>query len=320
MRISEAEIMMLDSIDSTQEEAAAFDSSDELQATPAAMDTTPLGQDCMPRCDVMTMVRAYGNAYSDRGMSGKLQDVKKEGGNEASEKCVANALKWLANHQMPDGGWSFDLALCPVVPRPMPRLGKTGRSPQCGHRPGPAAVPRQRTDAQRQQEVQGHDQQRPDVPGQPDAIGPQGGALNEPGGNMYSHGIATIAICEAYAMTNDRNLLLPAKAALNFVASSQDPKGGGWRYQPREQGDTSILGWQLMALKSGQMAGLSHPAETSATRRRCFSIACRATAAPLRLSGARHGQRRHRGDRPALPHVSWLEERQSRRCSAACIG
>ena len=66
-------------------------------------------------------------------------------------------------------------------------------------------------------------------------IGTQRGALNEPGGNMYSHGIATIAICEAYAMTNDRKLLLPAKAALNFLASSQDPKGGGWRCQPRSR-------------------------------------------------------------------------------------
>jgi hypothetical protein len=76
---------------------------------------------------------------------------------------------------------------------------------------------------------------------------------------MYSHGIAAIAICEAYAMTNDRNLLIPARAALNFIVSSQDPKGGGWRYEPRQPGDTSMLGWQLMALKSGQMANLSVP-------------------------------------------------------------
>ena len=110
-------------------------------------------------------------------------------------------------------------------------------------------------------------------------ISPQGGALNEPGGNMYSHGIATIALCEAYAMTNDKNLLVPTRAALNFIVSAQDPKGGGWRYQPREKGDTSMLGWQLMALKSGQMAESHRPGTRSAERRRCSSTACRATAA-----------------------------------------
>jgi len=37
---------------------------------------------------------------------------------------------------------------------------------------------------------------------------------------------------------------------------AQDPVGGGWRYEPRQAGDTSAVGWQLMALKSGHMAYL----------------------------------------------------------------
>jgi len=80
--------------------------------------------------------------------------------------------------------------------------------------------------------------------------------MNEPGGNMYSHGIAAIAICEAYAMTGDKKLQTPAAAALNFITYAQDPSGGGWRYLPHDKGDTSVLGWQLMALKSGYMASL----------------------------------------------------------------
>ena len=32
--------------------------------------------------------------------------------------------------------------------------------------------------------------------------------------------------------------------------------GGGWRYAPRTAGDLSVTGWQVMALKSAQMAGL----------------------------------------------------------------
>jgi hypothetical protein len=43
---------------------------------------------------------------------------------------------------------------------------------------------------------------------------------------------------------------------LNFIMQAQDPHGGGWRYTPRQPGDTSAVGWQIMALKSGHMAYL----------------------------------------------------------------
>jgi hypothetical protein len=79
---------------------------------------------------------------------------------------------------------------------------------------------------------------------------------------MYGHGIATIAICEAYGMTGDAALRGPCERAIRFIVEAQDPKSGGWRYQPREPGDTSVVGWQVMALKSGQIAGLEVPAET----------------------------------------------------------
>jgi hypothetical protein len=88
------------------------------------------------------------------------------------------------------------------------------------------------------------------------------GSLVQSGGNMYSHGLGAITLCEAYAMTNDRKLMAPAQASLNFIVYAQDPVGGGWRYQPRQPGDTSVVGWQLMALKSGHMAYLQVPANT----------------------------------------------------------
>src|SRR5262249_38147433 len=50
--------------------------------------------------------------------------------------------------------------------------------------------------------------------------------------------------------------------AINFIEYAQDPGKGGWRYSPRSDSDTSVTGWQLMALKSGQMAGLSVKSET----------------------------------------------------------
>jgi hypothetical protein len=81
---------------------------------------------------------------------------------------------------------------------------------------------------------------------------------------LYSHGIASIALCEAYGMTRDPNLRQPAQRALDFVVASQHPTDGGWRYSPRQGSDTSVSGWQLMALKSGELAGLQVPAATYA--------------------------------------------------------
>jgi hypothetical protein len=81
------------------------------------------------------------------------------------------------------------------------------------------------------------------------------------GGSMYDHGLAAITLCEAYAMTGDPDLAGPAQASLNFIALAQC-RDGGWRYSKRDSsgGDTSVVGWQVMALKSGHMGHLMiHP-------------------------------------------------------------
>src|SRR5262249_19611983 len=82
------------------------------------------------------------------------------------------------------------------------------------------------------------------------------------GGGMYAHGLATIAICEAYGLTSDATLKRNAQAALDFIVKAQDQTRGGWRYSPRSDSDTSVTGWHLMALKSGQMSGLHVPMAT----------------------------------------------------------
>ena len=79
---------------------------------------------------------------------------------------------------------------------------------------------------------------------------------------LYSHAIASIALCEALGMTGDPELRGPAQSAIEFIENAQDRQFGGWRYEPGVGSDTSVAGWQLMALKSGELAGLKVKRDT----------------------------------------------------------
>ena len=48
---------------------------------------------------------------------------------------------------------------------------------------------------------------------------------------MYTHGQAAIVLCEAFAMTGDEELRVPAQKAIDFIVAAQY-NDGGWRYQP----------------------------------------------------------------------------------------
>ena len=79
---------------------------------------------------------------------------------------------------------------------------------------------------------------------------------------FYAHGIASLALCEAYGMTQDRDLRSAAQSALEFIIETQHKKRGGWRYTPQISSDTSVTGWMMMALKSGELSGLIVPQKT----------------------------------------------------------
>ncbi len=73
---------------------------------------------------------------------------------------------------------------------------------------------------------------------------------------MYEHGIATLALCEALQMKGDSELLKkPCQETINHIIYAQH-NDGGWGYHPKMPGDLSIVGWQVMALKSAVNAKL----------------------------------------------------------------
>ncbi|MBT5017481.1 MAG: terpene cyclase/mutase family protein [Planctomicrobium sp.] len=77
--------------------------------------------------------------------------------------------------------------------------------------------------------------------------------------HFYSHAQATIAFCEALALTNDDSLRASAEKGVRFLEAAQNPELGGWKYRPLNVdgiGDLSVTGWALMALHSARMANI----------------------------------------------------------------
>ena len=84
---------------------------------------------------------------------------------------------------------------------------------------------------------------------------------------MYCHAMATLAMCEAFALTGDERLRDPAERAVAFLVRGRARDGMAWRYLPgAPAGDTSILGWVVMGLKSAKEVGIPIPGEPAVRR------------------------------------------------------
>ncbi|HVX13382.1 MAG TPA: prenyltransferase/squalene oxidase repeat-containing protein [Pirellulales bacterium] len=182
------------------------------------------------------------------------------GATQASEDAVSRGLRWLQVHQRADGSWCFDLKQAPCEGRCSEggtEVSSTGATALA------LLAFLGRGETHFEGDYQDNVKRGLYYLTSHMLITSQGGDLRgEGGGTMYSHGIASIALCEAYAMTHDKTLEPFAQKAIDFIVTAQDPRGGGWRYVPGMPGDTTVSGWQIMALKSGQMAYLRVPYET----------------------------------------------------------
>jgi hypothetical protein len=81
------------------------------------------------------------------------------------------------------------------------------------------------------------------------------------GAPMYNHGLATLAMAEAWGMSQDKAVRDVIKRAADLIVSTQNPKGG-WRYHPdASDADISSTVMQLMALRACKDAGIYVPKE-----------------------------------------------------------
>jgi hypothetical protein len=203
------------------------------------------------------------NPYSLRFSPDKAGVARQHGGSPETEAAVRAGLSWLAANQNPDGRWDPDkfgagkervvlgqdrhgagakadtgitgLALLAFLAAGHTHLdGKYAKNVQHG--------------LEFLLRSQGRD-------------GNLGGDA-ETFALMYCHGMASLALSEAYGMTKDKRMEPGVRRAIMYSLSAQHPSTGGWRYQPQETGDLSQLGWQLMALKSAEHAGIAMPERT----------------------------------------------------------
>lgn len=204
-------------------------------------------------------------SFASTGVEGRqLKRRQKQalarGGTLESEEAVERALDWLAQHQLPSGAWSLvhDQGRC------------NGR---CRHNGSKDRFDTAATglallaflgagythkDGKHRETVRKGVYFLLQVMEET----PQGGSfLYQSDRGMYNHGIAAFALCEAYQLTSDKDLRRPAQQAVDFIISAQNYRGG-WGYLPKQPGDLTLSGWQVMALKSAFAAGLNIPPST----------------------------------------------------------
>jgi hypothetical protein len=197
-----------------------------------------------------------GSRAAARRSAGDIEvpvDIDTVAATKAAEKAIAAALDWFARHQERDGRWSLatferncqgdhcdqpgaagaDAAATGLALLPFFGAGHT----QASSGPHSAAIDRGLHWLIEQQH-------------------PNGDLSAGAEGRMYPHAIATLALCENYALTRDRQIGAAAQLAVAYIVKSQNKATGGWHYEPGGLGNTSIVAWQMLALASARRGGL----------------------------------------------------------------
>ncbi|MHC4600682.1 MAG: prenyltransferase/squalene oxidase repeat-containing protein, partial [Planctomycetota bacterium] len=196
------------------------------------------------------------------GRFGGRRNLREYGGGRHTESAVLMSLIWLKNHQNPDGMWScrkfmmnckkgtctggggddaYDMGCTSLAMLAFLGAGHTHKHGKFKNtvKKGLKAMKARQT---------------------PDGcVGPQVAH----GHWIYNHAMATLALAEAYGLSNKSPLLQgPAQKAVDFLVECQNPYLG-WRYGKRTgENDTSVTAWAVLALKSAKISGLHVPRES----------------------------------------------------------
>ncbi len=235
--------------------------SDVVAAKMPAVSISSMTQSLIPK----NGIAAQANAALRAGLSSRSKETKRDllskfGGSSDTEKAVSLALKWLSLHQDPQsGGWTLahSLVCRGQCDHPGERRGSlnaaTGLALMCYLGAGQTHLEGE----YKETVFKGLSFLISNMKFQKGGGQWYVGSGFKGFDDMYAHGIASIAMCEAYGMTKDPQLRDAAQAGINFLSYAQSPSTGGWHYAPQGEGDTSVVGWQMMALKSASMSGFN---------------------------------------------------------------
>lgn len=231
---------------------------------------SPIGVPSLSRPEATPLQERRENAvpetYQLRALERRTDVARRNGGTEASEQAVELSLKWLAAHQNPAGYWDadkYDAGQVEIDEEGINRqnAGKTADS-------GLTALALLAFLGAGYTQDEGEYAETIDkaltwlIANQREDGFLGGDAAHFE--QMYCHGMATYALAEAYGMQADATnvrLRRPLFNAVLYIASQQG-EDGGWRYVKGQAGDMSMFGWQLMALKSADIAGIPMPGTT----------------------------------------------------------
>ncbi|VAX38377.1 FIG00928689: hypothetical protein [hydrothermal vent metagenome] len=216
------------------------------------------------------------STYQLRKRKQRKEAARKYGGTDASERAVELALKWLASQQTKAGYWNANSLGSGKAKLDKNEIGLSGEKLKLREQTGIQAdtgltaltvlcflgagytheegLYSENIERALRWLIQ---QQKKD--------GFLGGDSTHYA-KMYCHGMVTYALAEAYGLQNDPvtdiGLRKALKKGVDYIAWQQNEKDGGWRYLKGQRSDMSMFGWQLMALKSAEIAGVPVPRKT----------------------------------------------------------
>jgi len=200
--------------------------------------------------------------YRDGG--GRRKATKRFGGSPATESAVEAALQWLKRHQEKEGHWDAHKW------KDTPSFGFFGRAGNKAQRPAMDRVNVSMTGmallaflgagytskaGKHKGTVERAEKWLLSVLDDRAKSGQKYGTFDA---CNYTQGMASLGIAEAYGMEKSPELKKAAQAAIDVIIANQGPYEA-WNYRAKTaagRNDTSVTGWNLMALKSGKIAGL----------------------------------------------------------------
>ena len=192
--------------------------------------------------------------YASRSAAGRASALGKYSGGlgKRTEFAVLRALKWLRDHQDPDGSWGpqYRVAMTGLALLTFMAHGETTGSEEYGE----AIARGLRYLLSRQQ----------------DGVFVGGGHVDywhstvrlQTQLKCYEHGIGAYAVSEAYGLMGIPFLKGAMEQAIQVIIDGQH-EGGSWDYGyihgPKSHVDVSLAGWHMQALKAAAFAGAENP-------------------------------------------------------------